>query len=274
MTDRDIKEGTYGWYEKEAMEKIETLEYKQQASCKLVYIALCSLSAKNRNSSKISGWKSQIASFASVSEKSVQRCLPILQRLGIIQVAPQDRKSNGKYEKVNIWLTSNKLAAGHFEDSTGTAQGQHDSSTVRYINKEININKINKLSTSTLSQNFDIFWNQYPKKVSKQQALKAWKKLSEVEQCLALKALPKHITSDQWQKDGGQFIPYPASWLNAARWEDDLIAASSHPEFGSEFQSLDPIRKRAILKMAEQYEKNLAEVPTRKTIEYWIKTKL
>ena len=26
--------------------------------------------------------------------------------------------------------------------------------------------------------------------------------------------------SDQWIKDGGRFIPHPASWLNAARWED------------------------------------------------------
>ena len=26
-----------------------------------------------------------------------------------------------------------------------------------------------------------------------------------------------------WLKDGGQFIPYPASWLRAARWEDEPV---------------------------------------------------
>lgn len=26
---------------------------------------------------------------------------------------------------------------------------------------------------------------------------------------------------DQWRKDNGQFIPYPATWLNQERWEDE-----------------------------------------------------
>jgi hypothetical protein len=27
--------------------------------------------------------------------------------------------------------------------------------------------------------------------------------------------------SQQWTKDGGQFIPMPATWLNGRRWEDE-----------------------------------------------------
>lgn len=27
--------------------------------------------------------------------------------------------------------------------------------------------------------------------------------------------------SSGWKKDGGQFIPYPASWVNAEGWEDE-----------------------------------------------------
>lgn len=26
--------------------------------------------------------------------------------------------------------------------------------------------------------------------------------------------------SDQWTKDGGQFIPHPATWINQGRWDD------------------------------------------------------
>jgi hypothetical protein len=26
--------------------------------------------------------------------------------------------------------------------------------------------------------------------------------------------------SDQWRKDGGQFIPFASTWLNQRRWED------------------------------------------------------
>ena len=37
-----------------------------------------------------------------------------------------------------------------------------------------------------------------------------------------LEAIEKHKASSQWQKDGGQFIPHPATWLNQERWEDEI----------------------------------------------------
>lgn len=79
---------------------------------------------------------------------------------------------------------------------------------------------INKTDYSGL---FDSFWSAYPRKVAKQSALKAFKKLNPDEALLAdmLAALDWQRTSDDWQRDGGKFIPYPATWLNGHRWEDD-----------------------------------------------------
>ena len=37
-----------------------------------------------------------------------------------------------------------------------------------------------------------------------------------------LAAIEKQKASAQWQENGGQFIPYPATWLNQNRWEDEL----------------------------------------------------
>lgn len=138
MEGRNIQHGSYGWYEKGAMKKIEQLPYRQQASCKVVYIAICSLSAKQQNSHEVSGWMSQIASFASVCTKTVQRCLPSLKSTGIIDYLPQDRKSNGKFDKVIIWLTDNTLTEGHLQESSKKVGGKLPPSTVQYINKEIN----------------------------------------------------------------------------------------------------------------------------------------
>jgi len=28
--------------------------------------------------------------------------------------------------------------------------------------------------------------------------------------------------SPEWTKDNGKYIPYPATWLNAKGWEDEL----------------------------------------------------
>lgn len=37
-----------------------------------------------------------------------------------------------------------------------------------------------------------------------------------------LKAIEVQKKSDQWQRDNGQYIPYPATWLNGRRWEDEI----------------------------------------------------
>lgn len=70
---------------------------------------------------------------------------------------------------------------------------------------------------------FEKFWNAYPRKVGKGAAEKAFKKYKPDDTLLSvmLSALSAQKRSEQWHKDGGQFIPYPATWLNQRRWEDD-----------------------------------------------------
>lgn len=40
-----------------------------------------------------------------------------------------------------------------------------------------------------------------------------------------LAAVEQQKRSEQWQKDGGQFIPHPATWLNQGRWDDEPASA-------------------------------------------------
>jgi len=70
---------------------------------------------------------------------------------------------------------------------------------------------------------FARFWAAYPKKRSKGQAEKAWAKLQPDEQLVEtmLAAIERAKTSEEWRKEGGRYIPYPATWLNAKGWEDD-----------------------------------------------------
>jgi hypothetical protein len=71
---------------------------------------------------------------------------------------------------------------------------------------------------------FDEFWLAYPKKVGKQDAIRKWKNLRKSGRLPPVgelvTALERQKTWEQWQKDGGQFIPNPATWLNQGRWED------------------------------------------------------
>lgn len=68
---------------------------------------------------------------------------------------------------------------------------------------------------------FDVFWKAYPKKVGKDAAKKSFAKV-KLDISVLLEAIEKQKKSEQWTKDGGQYIPNPATWLNQGRWEDEL----------------------------------------------------
>ena len=70
---------------------------------------------------------------------------------------------------------------------------------------------------------FKRFWRAYPKKKSKGQAEKVWSAIMPDEQLLdrMLDALRQAERSPGWQKEGGKYIPHPATWRNARGWEDE-----------------------------------------------------
>lgn len=79
------------------------------------------------------------------------------------------------------------------------------------------------------SDYFILFWRAYPKRVGKDEAWKAWQKrvndMPATEE--VLKSLEKQKASDQWNKDGGQYVPNPATWINRGSWADELPAGGN-----------------------------------------------
>ena len=99
--------------------------------------------------------------------------------------------------------------------------------TKEFITKEFitkDIPPISPKGKTDCSDLFNKFWAAYPKHIAKQSAVKAFEKLKPDEKLLEamLKAIEMQRESKQWEKDGGAFIPYPATWLNQRRWEDEL----------------------------------------------------
>lgn len=76
---------------------------------------------------------------------------------------------------------------------------------------------------------FAEFWSAYPLKKAKATAEKAWQKLkpSADLQAAILSAIAAHKLSADWQRDGGQYIPHPTTWLNQRRWEDEVKPAGT-----------------------------------------------
>lgn len=72
---------------------------------------------------------------------------------------------------------------------------------------------------------FTIFWANYPRRVAKKEARKAWAQLKPDTALFdrIIEALQWQCESEQWTKDGGKWIPHAASWLRGERWEDERV---------------------------------------------------
>lgn len=70
------------------------------------------------------------------------------------------------------------------------------------------------------ARDFETFYAAYPKKRNRPDAVKAFSKVAVPVEVLVT-AIERLLKSDEnWIKDGGRYIPYPASWLNAEGWND------------------------------------------------------
>lgn len=125
---------------------------------------------------------------------------------------------------------------GHSE---GTARAQRKTSEVSEANETTKAEERSSCPTATPSDaiarpvnghakvypdDFLAFYGPYPRHEAKDDALKAWKATAKarppIEEIVA--AIEAQKKSDNWRKEGGKFIPLPATWLRAGRWADSL----------------------------------------------------
>jgi phage replication O-like protein O len=87
-----------------------------------------------------------------------------------------------------------------------------------------------------IDDSFNQIWKIYPKKVSKAAAKKAFQKIKPNKELFdtMINAIEAQKRSHDWIKDDGQFIPYLSTWLNKARWEDELETTTAQTAFGFE----------------------------------------
>jgi len=80
-------------------------------------------------------------------------------------------------------------------------------------NEDINVNKI-------IDESFEIFWNEYDKKVGEKKKIKKkWDKLREAEREAIMLYIPEYKKS----QPNKQYRKHPQTFLNNRSWEDELI---------------------------------------------------
>jgi len=95
---------------------------------------------------------------------------------------------------------------------------------------------------------FEEFWKAYPKKKARGNAEKAWKKIEKPVQTLELilRAIEAQKKGEQWRKDGGQFIPHPATWLNAKGWLDEDSAIKIYDKYQTQDPDWKPVFREIV----------------------------
>lgn len=75
---------------------------------------------------------------------------------------------------------------------------------------------------------FAEFWAVYPRRDARQDAVKAFRQVGVHESPQLLQSVLAGVRAwsvhEQWVRDGGRYIPLPASWLRGRRWEDEALA--------------------------------------------------
>lgn len=81
-----------------------------------------------------------------------------------------------------------------------------------------------KRDPNSIPEGFNEFWEIYPRKMAKGDAIKAWQQMDAMQHFQKIiEAVKASSKMEAWVKEGGRFIPFPATWLRAQRWEDEIL---------------------------------------------------
>lgn len=127
-----------------------------------------------------------------------------------------NKTSYGK-EKMTLEVCDNKAYT-----ELATTRQPNDNQLVPQV--KLSKVKLSKVSYMADEETIDIlFWNEYPEKVAKAKALQVWNKMTDEEKQKAIVAIKKQVEAKHFRgRDGKDYVPHPATWLNQRRWEDEI----------------------------------------------------
>ena len=164
-----------------------------------------------------------LAKYAQVSERRVQQIIRDLARIGEIAIEEQGGLGQHQYKtnRYHILIQCPADCDGSLNHKTGVKSGAvrgeiQSPSGVKPISPEPNKELNNNLSL--VSEQFDEFWKEYPRKEGKKPAFKAFR--SALSRATFEDILAGVIAYKQSDRVRRGYIKLPASWLNEDLWED------------------------------------------------------
>ena len=163
------------------------------------------------------GWNMSISSLARFNKTGVDTIKSAVKELELYgylkRSEKQEHNEDGTFADY-VWTTADPFQN---PDTVKPASGKQD--TKNTITKEQQPIKNKQENTDT---GFDKFWEIYPKKIAKADALKAWNKAIKTKTADELLKWTKAYAESKLPDI--TYIPYPASWLNKGLYESVEVA--------------------------------------------------
>jgi len=175
---------------------------------------------------ELGAWPSieTLAKMVNSSPRSVQRDIQDLIKLGELDVEFRSAPTYGPYKANRYWVklpgvtnqvsevTKTALEVTDLDSEVTESASEVTAGGVLTLNRTLNKTLTNQ------EDKFEEFWNSYPRKIAKADAVKAWKKAIKRKSPEDLIRLAKVYTEGKLPEM--TYIPYPASWLNKELYDN------------------------------------------------------
>jgi predicted transcriptional regulator len=162
----------------------------------------------------------QIERQTTLGRYAINEAIKVLTDKGWLRTE-RTKKDNGQFGPTSFHILDPEAVDSVADDSSAghsTMEQPTDIKNTNYLEKTKDKEKH--------LEGFDEFWNLYPKKIAKADALKAWTKATKTKTADELLKLTKAYAEGKLPED--KYIPYPASWLNKGLYESVEVAQAKH----------------------------------------------
>jgi hypothetical protein len=221
---------------------------KAQGAAKLVLLGIA-----NHHSEEAGAWPSiaTLSKYASVSERRVQQIVRELEQTGELVTMLQRGGQFGQY-KTNRYFVSvscpencDRTSAHRSGVKPGNIRGEaRFTPGVKPIAPEPLENRKREsiLPQTSFEEEFNEFWKAYPRKVERLEAKKAFEKAFKTHGQSVIDGARRMAEDPNIPPK--QFIPYPASWLNAGGWDNEPFPERQKSKEELQAEEMERIRKR------------------------------
>lgn len=158
------------------------------------------------------------AELYNVSKVSISKWIGSLKDAGYVSIEME--QDGGTKQILNRYI---RLLNGGIKEKLNTPQRKVKDPIKEKFKDNNTVNTTSNITVNNIDH-FESFWSVYPRKVGKAQARKAWDKLKLNDDTVKMIAenIALRIKYGEWSDANKTFIPHAATYLNNARWEDEV----------------------------------------------------